>query len=168
MVLLRTGVTRTSPWLGLVGWIALSALTGVVGAIASVDAREFYAQLEQPSWSPPASVFGPVWTTLYLLMGISSSLVWRTRGWEGARSALLLFIAQLAFNALWSWVFFVWHRGALAVANILVLDVLIVMTLIAFARIRPLASALLAPYLAWVLFATALTIAVWRLNPTTL
>jgi tryptophan-rich sensory protein len=159
---------RTSSWLGLLGWLALSAVTGGLGALASTDASEFYAQLSKPSWAPPASLFGPVWTALYVLMAIAAWLVWRARGWSGARTALSLFVAQLVFNALWSWIFFVWHQGALALADILLLDALLVLTMVAFARVRPLASVLFAPYVAWVLFATALTAAVWRLNPDSL
>jgi tryptophan-rich sensory protein len=98
-------------------------------------------------------------------MGIAAWLVWRERGWAGARGALLLFVAQLALNALWTWLFFAWRQGGLALAEIVVLLVLIAATMAAFARVRALAAALLAPYLLWVAFATALTAAVWRRNP---
>jgi tryptophan-rich sensory protein len=77
----------------------------------------------------------------------------------------LLFVIQLAINALWSWLFFVWHRGALAFADVLLLWLLILATIVAFRRFSSLAAALLLPYLAWVTFASALTFAVWRRNP---
>ena len=97
-------------------------------------------------------------------MGVAAWLVWRVGGFRAAQSALTLFLAQLALNALWSWLFFAWHRGALAFVDILLLWALIVATLIAFWRIRALAGALLVPYLLWVSFATALNHAVWKLN----
>lgn len=154
-----------SPWLALLLWIGLCAAAGAIGAIASVNAREFYATLDQPAWAPPAGVFGPVWSFLYVSMGVAAWLVWRERGWSRARGALGLFVLQLAVNALWSWLFFAWHRGALAMADIVILSGLIVATLVAFARIRPLAAWLLVPYLAWVSFATALSYSVWQRNP---
>jgi tryptophan-rich sensory protein len=98
-------------------------------------------------------------------MAVSAWLVWRQRGFAAARTALVLFVVQLAANALWSWLFFAWHRGALAFAEVLVLWCLIVATIVAFQRISRLAAVLLYPYLAWSTFASALTLSVWRLNP---
>ena len=152
-----------SPLLGLLGWLVVAFAAGAVGAVASVDAASFYAQLSKPAWAPPAGVFGPVWSALYVLMGVAAWLVWRTPGRQ--RAALGLFAVQLAANALWSWLFFAWHRGGLAAAEVLVLLALIVATVAAFWRIRPLAALLLVPYLLWVGFASALTWAVWRANP---
>ena len=100
-----------------------------------------------------------------MAMALPAWLVWREGGWARARGALGLFAAQLAFNALWSWLFFGWHRGALAFADIVLLLALIVATIAAFARIRRAAAWLLAPYLAWVSFATALCFSVWQRNP---
>jgi tryptophan-rich sensory protein len=151
-------------WRGLIGWLLVSLAAGAAGALATRHAREFYAGLVKPSWAPPGWLFGPVWTTLYVLMGIAAWLVWRRAGWAGAAVALSLFLGQLVCNALWSWFFFTWRRGALAFADIVVLVVLIVATLVAFARVHRGAAALLVPYLAWVSFATALTLSVWRAN----
>jgi tryptophan-rich sensory protein len=153
------------PWLALLGWLAACAAAAVIGGIASANAPQFYAALSKPSWAPPPGLFGPVWTVLYALMGVSAWLVWRERGWASARGALTLFLVQLAFNALWSWLFFAWHRGALAFADIVLLLVLIVATIAAFARIHAFAAWLLVPYLAWVSFATALSYSVWQRNP---
>lgn len=150
---------------GLVGWLLVSFAAAAAGAVASADAGTFYAQLERPGWAPPAWLFAPVWTVLYFLQGVAAWLVWRDRGWRGARGALSLFLAQLAFNALWTWIFFAWKQGALAFAEILLLWALIAATLAAFWRVRALAGLLLLPYLAWVSFAVLLTYAVWRLNP---
>lgn len=150
---------------GLIGWLLLCFAAAAIGAAASVQAATFYQQLAQPSWAPPASVFGPVWSVLYALMGITTWLVWREGGWRRQRGALALFVIQLALNALWSWLFFGWHRGALAFTDIVLLWPLIAATLVWFWRVRPLAGALLLPYLCWVSFAATLNFAVWHLNP---
>lgn len=149
--------------LGLLGWLLAAFAAAAVGAVASVDAASFYAQLNKPSWAPPAWVFGPVWSTLYALMGVAAWLVWRSPGPRGG--ALGLFGSQLAANALWSWLFFAWHRGALAAVEVLVLLALVAATTVAFWRTSRLAALLLVPYLLWVGFASVLTWAVWQSNP---
>ncbi len=150
---------------GLLGWLALTFATAAIGAFASVNAGTFYSTLARPSWAPPGWLFGPVWSVLYALMAVAAWLVWRVRGFPGARGALALFIAQLAVNALWSWLFFAWHQGGLATVEVLILWGLIAATILSFRRISKLGAALLAPYLAWVTFASALTFTVWQLNP---
>lgn len=160
-----TARTTTAQALGLVGWLAITFAAAWIGAIASADAADFYGQLSQPRWAPPPSVFGPVWTLLYSLMGVAAWIVWRTDATPAVRRGLVLFVAQLALNALWSWLFFAWHEGALALADIVLLWALILATLVAFWRVRPLAGALLVPYLLWVSFAAALTYALWQRNP---
>jgi len=161
----RSALSQTA---GLVGWLAVAFAAAAIGAIASVDAGSFYAQLVRPSWAPPASVFGPVWSVLYMLMGIAAWLVWREQGAKRLGVALTLFMVQLVVNALWSWLFFAWHQGALAFADVLVLLFLIAATIANFWRIRPLAGVLMLPYLVWVGFASALTWAVWQGNPSML
>ena len=151
--------------LAFLGWAATTFAAAALGAVASAEARSFYAELNQPSWAPPGWVFGPVWSVLYCLMAISAWLVWRERGLAGAKAALTWFIVQLAANALWSWLFFAWRQGGLAFAEVLVLWCLIVATIISFQRISILASLLLYPYLAWTTFASVLTLVIWRLNP---
>lgn len=150
---------------GLVGWLVASFVAAAIGGAASVQAGPFYAQLVRPDWAPPPSTFGPVWTVLYALMAVAAWLVWRVAGFRAARVALTLFLVQLALNALWSWLFFAWHRGALAFADVLLLWALILATLVCFWRITPIAGALLVPYLLWVSFASALNYTVWQLNP---
>lgn len=162
---LRTHPSSVPSWAGLILWLALCAVAGFIGAVASANAPEFYSLLDKPAWAPPPAVFGPVWTLLYILMGVAAWLVWRERGWARATGALGLFVLQLALNAVWSWLFFGWKMGGAALADILVLWVLLVATIIAFARVRRIAGALLAPYLAWVTFAAALNGAVWLRNP---
>ena len=146
----------------LAGWIALSYLPALIGGAPA--SRGTYQTLEQPAWAPPGWLFGPVWTALYLLMGIAAWLVWRERGWSGARGVLTLFVVQLAFNALWTWLFFGWELRGWAFAEIVLLWLLIAAVLVGFWRVRRLAGLLLVPYLAWVTYAAALTFAIWRLN----
>jgi benzodiazapine receptor len=150
---------------GLLGWVVVTFTAAAIGSIASVRAPEFYSQLSRPDWAPPSSVFGPVWTLLYVLMAIAAFLVWRERGFRVARFALGIYLLQLAANALWSWLFFGWQQGNAAAVEVVVLLLLIIVTVVAFWRIRPLAGALLLPYLAWVSYATALTISIVRRNP---
>ncbi len=158
-------LSKQNQILGLVGWLVVSFAASAVGAVASIQAKSFYSQLVQPSWAPPPGIFGPVWTVLYTLMGIAAWLVWRSGGFGANRQALTLFLLQLAFNALWSWLFFTWNLGVLALADIVVLWILLVATLVSFWRVRPLAGALLIPYLLWVSFASVLNFSLWQLNP---
>jgi tryptophan-rich sensory protein len=162
---LRTIPSSVPPWLALILWLLLCAAAGGIGALASADASEFYAALDKPGWAPPAGVFGPVWTLLYVSMAVAAWLVWRERGWARARGPLGLFVLQLAVNAAWSWLFFRAHQGAIAFADILALLGLLIATLAGFLRIRRLAGWLLVPYLAWVGFAAALNYSVWQRNP---
>lgn len=151
--------------LGLFGWLLFVFAAAAVGGFASASASDFYRELVRPSWAPPGWLFAPVWSVLYALMGISAWLVWRAQGFAGARGALTLFVVQLAINALWTWLFFVWRQGAVAFGEILLLCLLIVSNIILFRRASKLAALLLVPYVAWVAFACVLTFATWRLNP---
>lgn len=151
--------------LGLAGWLAVAFAAGGIGAIASVEAVTFYQGLVRPAWAPPAAAFAPVWSTLYALMALAAWLVWRAPAGTLRRGALAVFVVQLAVNAVWSWLFFVWRQGALAFADAVALFALIALMLAAFWRIRPIAGALLLPYLAWVGFACALTWSIWQANP---
>ncbi|MEX2524495.1 MAG: TspO/MBR family protein [Gammaproteobacteria bacterium] len=151
--------------LGLAGWLALTFAAAAIGGIASAAAGDFYIQLARPVWAPPGWLFAPAWTTLYILMAVSAWLVWRKHGFQNARTALIFFMIQLAVNALWTWLFFVWRMGGVAFAEILLLWVLIAVTMAAFRRLHTPAAILLLPYLAWVTYAAALTFSVWILNP---
>jgi tryptophan-rich sensory protein len=150
--------------LGLVFWLVLAYITAAIGAIASVNAPQFYGQLIQPIWAPPAWLFGPVWTTLFTMMGIAAWLVWRAAPLEATRGTLGLFVAHLAVNALWSWLFFAWNLGFWAFVELLLLWVLIVALVFAFWRFSRVAALLLVPYLCWVSFAGALNFWLWREN----
>ena len=150
---------------GIVLCFGLTLVAAVIGSIASTSAPQLYAELEQPSWAPPSWVFGPVWTALYLMMGLAAFLVWRVRGWSGV---LTLFAIHLFFNALWSWLFFRWRLGGLAFADIVVLWLMIGVLVIGFGRTHRVAGALLVPYWAWVTYAAALNLDLWRRNPSIL
>ena len=125
---------------------------------------EWYAGLQKPSWNPPNWIFGPVWTALYTTMAIAAWLVWKRGGFASQRVALSLFLAQLLLNALWSPLFFGLRQPALAFADIVLLWLALLGTVAAFWKARPIAGALLVPYLAWVTFASALNFAIWRIN----
>jgi translocator protein len=148
-------------WLWLAFWIVLSLLPGAFGSLFPPD--DWYAALAKPAWNPPSWVFGPVWTALYIMMGVAAWLIW-DRHRTAARVALALFVLQLVANAAWSWLFFGLRSPALAFADIVLLWLLILATALAFRRLRPAAAALLLPYLTWVSFAAALNFAIWRLN----
>lgn len=159
--------------LALVAFLAIAFAVAALGSIATVQNVDgWYAAADTPPWTPPNAVFGPVWTALYALMSIAAWLVWLGRGTDrpGARRALGLYVAQLAANAIWTPVFFGLEPAIgpvalwLALGIVLVLDVLVLLTVAAFWRRRPLAGVLLVPYAAWVLYATTLNAGVAVLN----
>ncbi len=147
---------------GLILWLAIALAAGWIGSRFMPGA--WYAELTKPSWNPPSYVFAPVWTVLYIMMGVAAWLVWRKAGFAGAATALLLFFVQLVLNALWSYLFFGAHRPDLAFIDIVALWLAILATAFAFGRISTTAGVLLVPYLCWVGFAGALNLALWRLN----
>jgi benzodiazapine receptor len=157
--------SRSTQITGLVVWLAVTFVAAAIGSAASIHAGPFYLEMTRPEWAPPPGIFGPVWSVLYVLMGLAAWLVWRNTSLRAARVALVLFISQLALNALWSWLFFGWHLGVWAFADVVLLWAAVLATIRAFWTIRPLAGLLLAPYLLWVSFAAALNYSVWKLNP---
>ena len=142
------------------------AVGALAGWVTSSSVQSWYPTLEKPSFNPPAWIFGPAWTVLYVLMGIAAWLVWRT-GWgrPEVRFALAVYALQLVLNGIWSLIFFGLRAPGPAFAEIVLLWLAIAATLALFWRVRPLASGLLVPYLAWVSFAVALNFSIWRLNP---
>ena len=142
--------------------LAVGALSGLATARSVTD---WYPTLAKPPFNPPPSAFGPVWTALYVMMGVALYLVWRV-GWQrpGVRTAVVLFAVQLALNGLWSLLFFGLHSPALAFAEILMLWAAIAATAWAFRRVAPAAGMLMVPYLAWVTFAAVLNGSIWWLN----
>lgn len=152
-------------WLALLVSIAVTFTVSAIGAaITTPEIPGWYAALAKPPFTPPNWVFGPVWSTLYLMMAVAAWLVWRAGGWARTRGALSIYGLQLALNLLWSVLFFGLKRLDLATIEILVLDAAIIATIVAFRRYSAGAAWLLVPYLVWVGYATALTFTVWRLN----
>jgi len=152
-------------------WIVLLALVGIclgVGAIGALwtarSVAEWYPQIRKPPITPPNWLFGPVWTALYVLMGIAAWRVWRRAGLVGGRGSLAVFGFQLALNLAWSYLFFGMQNIGLALIEIIVLLVAIFATIILFARWDRVAAWLLAPYAAWVAFASVLNGWIWVLN----
>jgi benzodiazapine receptor len=146
----------------LIGWLTLTFSAALTGML--VSSGGWYAALAKPSWNPPGWVFGPAWTLLYTLMAVAAWLVWQRGGWARQRRALGLYLLQWVLNALWTPLFFGLHRPGLAFAEILILGLALLATLRAFWKVRPLAGALLVPYMLWVTFAAILNCTIWRLN----
>lgn len=153
--LIRLGIAVTIPL--VVG--------GLSGLVTAQGVRDWYPTLIKPSFNPPSWVFGPVWTLLYLMMGIAAFLVWQ-KGWDSGavKVALALFAIQLILNGLWSVLFFGIRMPGLAFAELLLLWASIGATAVLFWRVNPVAGMLLLPYQAWVTFAAVLNGSIWILN----
>ena len=136
-----------------------AAATGVV-----FRPGDWYRQLDKPRWRPPDWLFAPVWTLLYGSIGLSGWLVWLEAGVSGAALPLSVYAVQLLLNAAWTPIFFGFHRPGLAVVEIIVLWAAILATIIMFHPVNAAAALLLVPYLAWVSFAAALNLSIWRRN----
>lgn len=157
--------TTTRDLLALAGFLALSLGVAAIGSwFTSMGQPDWYMALEKPAWNPPSWVFGPAWTTLYILMAVAAWLVWRKAGFSGARAALGLYLVQLALNMAWSGIFFGLRSPGWALVELVALWIAILFTTALFFRHSTLAGALMVPYLAWVAFAGALNAAIIRLN----
>lgn len=147
--------------------VAVPFLVGVFGTLFTTadTLNNWYAGLKKPPFNPPDWVFGPVWTTLYIMMGIAAFLVWR-KGLENKliRIALACFIVQLFLNAIWTPLFFGLHSPLLGLINIVLLLNAVIVTIYAFSKISRPAAILLVPYLLWVTFATILNLSIYFLN----
>jgi len=122
---------------------------------------EWYAGLAKPDWNPPGWIFGPVWTSLYVMMAIAAWLVWKRDGWS---KPLWLYLAQLALNAAWTPIFFGANKIGWAFAEMLIMWLAILFTVLTFRHVSKAAALLLLPYLAWVAFAAFLNFTLWRMN----
>lgn len=155
-------------WGTLLGFVLGSEIIGNIGSLATFSQiTTWYATLSKPAFQPPNWLFGPVWTILFALMGISLYLVWAQRSEKTATqvdAAVKIFAVQFTLNVLWSFFFFGFHETYLAFLEILLLWSAIVVTIVQFRRISPTAAWLLVPYLVWVTFASILNLAVSNLN----
>lgn len=145
--------------------IVMCLLAGIIGSLFTSSAiPTWYATLNKPSFNPPSWLFGPVWTLLYILMGISFYLIWTAKKSKYKSTAIKIFIIQLILNALWSIIFFGAHWIFVAFIEIILMWIFILLSIIKFHKISKTASYLLIPYILWVSFATILTFAIWVLN----
>ncbi len=125
---------------------------------------DWFQYLQKPSWNPPNWLFGPVWTILYTMMGISVAMIWHSKD-DGKKAAIIFFMIQFILNLLWSHLFFNIHAMGWAFAEIILMALFIFMTIIYFFKINKNAAYLLVPYLLWVSFASILNYSIWTLNP---
>jgi tryptophan-rich sensory protein len=146
--------------------IAIPLIIGGTSGFFTVSGVEsWYQNIQKPSWNPPNWIFGPVWTTLYVMMGIALFLVWKEDASAALKKiAMALFAAQLVLNFFWSFIFFGQHQPGWALVEIIALWVLILLTIFAFAQVNKVAAWLLVPYISWVSFATILNYTIWQLN----
>lgn len=140
------------------------AVGAIAGAFTSSSVQGWFTTINKPSFNPPNWIFAPVWTTLYVLMGIAFFLIWKSNDGIHKRTAIIFYSVQLLLNFLWSFIFFYAQQPGWAVVDIIALWLMILMTIIFFAKISKPAAWLLLPYICWVSFATALNFAIWKLN----
>lgn len=160
------GVSRRWPgeWAGLAVSVVAVVIAAGVGGAAAARAADTYGRLQQPGWAPPAALFGPVWTVLYVLMAISAWLVWRSEPSRENRVPLIVYGVQLVLNMAWTPLFFGLGWRGTAFIEILVLWGFIVATVMLFWHRSRWAALLLLPYVAWTTFAAVLNFSVWQLN----
>ena len=158
-----TRTTKAKDWTALAGFMLLCVVGGAASGLATPP-DAWYWQLSKPAWTPPPWLFGPVWTLLYMMMGVSAWLLWARRSGPGGRAAMALFLAQLALNFAWTPLFFGLHALGVAMAEMVALWLAILGTIVVGWRVRRAAALMLLPYLAWVSFAAALNFAIWQLN----
>lgn len=149
----------------IISFLLPISIGGLSGYITRNDpGGEWFKTLTKPFFNPPSYLFGPVWTVLYILMGISLYLIWNSPKTPLRQKALIVFAVQLFFNFWWSILFFSFHTLLIALIEILLLWILIVYMIAVFKKIKPIAGYLQIPYLLWVTFATILNISLWYLN----
>lgn len=157
------GQTAGPSWLSLLVFLIICYAVAAFGALFAPG--PWYDFLDKPAWTPPPAVFPPVWSFLYATLAVSAYLIWLTGAGAARRTAMALFALQLACNGIWPWIFFGRHLIGWALADLLLLVLLVVATVWMFARLRRVAAVLLLPYLAWISFAAALNAAILIRNP---
>jgi translocator protein len=146
--------------------IVLCEATGFISAfLSNAGMNTWYQSLNKPDWNPPSQIFGPVWTILYLLMGISLALIWKADTERvKEKTAFFLFAIQLFLNFWWSVIFFRFQAPGWAFVDIILMIVFILATMLEFGRIHKTAAWLMVPYISWVCFATVLNATLWQMN----
>lgn len=157
-------MNKSSSYKLIISIILPLAIGAIAGIFTSQSVPEWYATLNRPSFNPPKAIFGPVWTTLYLLMGVSLFLIWNQNVSKQRNVAILVFIIQLLLNFGWSFIFFYFNLIGLALVEIILLWFSIVIMLVLFYKIKPMASYINIPYLLWVTFALVLNYCYYLLN----
>lgn len=141
------------------------AVGGISGFFTATGVDSWYQTINKPSWNPPGWIFAPVWTTLYVMMGVALFLVWKSDSSEVLKkTAITLFTIQLVLNFFWSFIFFDQQQIGWALVEIIAMWIFILLTIFAFGNVSKLAAWLLVPYISWVSFATILNYTIWKLN----
>jgi tryptophan-rich sensory protein len=160
--------TKYRPLYFMIGFVLLSLVAGFLGTLVTVTGSDSWFALEliKPAWQPPNYLFAPVWTILYILMGMAAGYV-VSQGWskKEVKIATGVFLIQLVLNVFWSYLFFGWHMLMAATIDIVALFVVICFMMYLFYRIKHVAAYLLIPYVLWVAFATVLCATIWIMNP---
>lgn len=137
---------------------------GIASSFSTIaEIKGWYDTIQKPTWNPPNWIFGPVWSTLYLLMGIAVARVWHIGG-SNSKTAITTFIIQFVLNIAWSYIFFAKHEIGFALAELIIMWICIFITIVLFSRIDKVAAWLLVPYISWVTFAGILNFTIWQLN----
>ncbi|NGP88092.1 TspO/MBR family protein [Fodinibius halophilus] len=155
-------MNKSKSIIGLITWIIICSTAGIIGA--QFDPGTWYELLQKPTWTPPNWAFPVVWPILYVMMGTAAWILWKMETISIRDYAFTWFFLQLVLNALWSWLFFGMNLIGTALAEIFLLWIAIIFTVLLFWRHKQIAGLLLLPYLLWVSYASALNFAIWQLN----
>ncbi len=162
---METKIKLSTAWKFIIAILLCESVGIISGLLSSANNNLWFDTLNKPIWNPPAYLFGPVWTTLYLLMGISLGIIWNNKASElNKLKAYILYALQLFLNFWWSIFFFHFHSPALALVDIVLMAIIIILTIFSFSYFSKPAAWLLVPYIAWVSFATILNFTIWNLN----
>ncbi len=154
-----------SIWAKIILCSIVIVILGTLSGLSTVSQiPTWYAELNKPSWNPPSWIFGPMWTTLYILMGVALARIWHLTSSQARSTALILFGIQLLLNLIWSPIFFGMHKLGLALIVILILVICIILTIRSFVSLDKVSGWLLVPYLLWVSFASFLNYTIYQLN----
>lgn len=155
----------SSTWKFIIAILLCESIGILGGFLASANNNDWFDTLNKPAWNPPGYLFGPVWTVLYLMMGIALGIIWTNKSTEQSKfNAYSLFAVQLFLNFWWSIFFFNFHSPTLALVDIVLMIITIILTIFSFSTFSKTASWLLVPYIAWVSFASILNFTIWNLN----